>query len=1083
MDAFDLKTATLTPGIHFIEANAGSGKTFSVEWLVIRALTVNRIPADRIQILSFSESAAKELKVRLVDTLTKLLSDNYSGQRPFELPPDWRDALEESVPNGNLAIDVSTMHAFAFRAIQQYASDATVPLAYMTPSDGADIKDRAMSELCMYGLTGTPEEQMVAQIVDLRMLAELAIKRVLDPDSAIPFSGEAKPPRLKDLGQAFLAALPETKGAAKDALIGLCKKHKRPPDDKFAGMFGGPFRDLEIAVKEGDLNMLAGALSVFQRLEVLEFFNGHNITPYTETPFYKQVAGMLSAIEQEAHRIINRLARQFDAYRRNRANYPGIVLYDELIAFHRQIVEERVNDDDQSIDALFVDEYQDTNTIQWEILKYLIEGGIDYVYFVGDPKQSLYEFRGADMAAYNRSKEAATQTFALSSNWRSAPTFIDALNYLFSDIPKPFVYKAIEYTPSSPQKSIEGSPGPPITIRIRELNKERIKRDVVARVIGYYNELSDEQTIAVVCRKNDEVVGLYSELLSQGLPVSMTRETNIYKTSLCQSVYELLTSLELADDERHLRGLLASDLVAPQHLAAVIDETAGAASATATVLAAQSAWHEQGLSAAIGELEAGLGLGRALFPEPDSARSRQIYEQLTAAISKAENDHQFGPRSLIRWLGERMSGSAATSEHEKMRTGDDNACIQVMTIHQSKGREFDHVVIPSTLSAKLRPKPPYTGLDETDRKFMEVLPKSFLDPAVRDNLERFSLSEETRNLYVAVTRAIRSCTIYACQHFQATHTAIAYLAGGYGEKVSVLKKTLTEFANKSDGRIGIDDSDSAFTLPAISRAVAAPDDAIEPEGTEMISDAEVFPAAKPTVSKLTSYSSLATKDFDDTITFAVSPTGEGGADLFDGLEGTVVGLAVHELIEDVLETSAFKPERAQQAIANHCQRHGIYSEAFATDCQEMLSVLASVSFSADETTFTLGKLKPPAVQCELPFEFNLSDQPAGDIVNGIIDVVVFHEGQVFLIDWKTNNLGSTAADYSKDSLTACMAAQDYHTQAKIYGLAVMKYLASVGLSNTFTFGGVYYAFIRGMMLSRGKQGLVYLPKERIIPDA
>ncbi len=128
--------------------------------------------------------------------------------------------------------------------------------------------------------------------------------------------------------------------------------------------------------------------------------------------------------------------------------------------------------------AALIDEFQDTDPLQYEIFHNIFKNQGGILFLIGDPKQAIYSFRGADIFAYLHAISQVETQYTLKENWRSDPQLINAVNTIFSHVKDPFVFEAIKFQEASAAKNkeadpliIAGIPEPPLQLWFLDADK------------------------------------------------------------------------------------------------------------------------------------------------------------------------------------------------------------------------------------------------------------------------------------------------------------------------------------------------------------------------------------------------------------------------------------------------------------------------------------------------------------------------------------------------------------------------------------------------------------------------------------
>ena len=339
-----------------VEASAGTGKTYTIEKLVVRLLTEEEVPLDKILLVTFTEKAIGELKARLRGTLERRLQQDDETAAYLVPALDHFDQAS-----------IFTIHGFCQRLLQEYAleqgQDFAVELA-----DDPELLKTLLKEIERKHWRATFGDNLRAVLEHAGYNREKAKdweQKVLDIASRYkPRSGHQLRP----------AAVPDW------------WRRLDEPDANWAGQ-------LEIfTINAGAVHQLPGVRDFKQPSRGLQSFDD-----------------MIAAVEESLDIGKNADAESFLQVLRQRYRY-GIV-----------------------------DEFQDTDPLQWRIFRRIfLEGGESKLFIVGDPKQAIYGFRGSDLPTYLKAaKEMAEQfdaeSYPLDVNWRSEPDLIEAMNCLFGD--------------------------------------------------------------------------------------------------------------------------------------------------------------------------------------------------------------------------------------------------------------------------------------------------------------------------------------------------------------------------------------------------------------------------------------------------------------------------------------------------------------------------------------------------------------------------------------------------------------------------------------------------------------------------
>ena len=506
----------------------------------------------------------------------------------------------------------------------------------------------------------------------------------------------------------------------------------------------------------------------------------------------------------------------------------NLLTYDDLLIRLR----DTLTDPERGADAcarlrqryriVLVDEFQDTDPVQWDVVRSAFgEGSTTILVLIGDPKQAIYAFRGADIFAYLAAAEAAGRRFTLDTNWRSDAGLLKGLAALFD--PLRLGHPEIPYRPVRPSADhlspgLEGAPSP-MALRLRVVRRKDqrvelttkglyqkgaaaswVAADVASDIVGLLSSgaelrqrdregtLTDRRRvqpgdIAVLTRTNYQASGVQAALKAVDVPAVVAAAESVFKTSSAKDWLSLLEALEQPAD----RGRAVSVALSPffgftgEEVAAADDER----------------WER--LHDRLHEWEALLKRGgvsalarAALVSEHMASRLLRFEEGervLTDLAHVAQLLHaesarsQAGLSGLRSWLARRLeeAGQDDTDQDERARRLDTDAeAVQVLTVHRAKGLEFPVVYCPFLWDAGQVKKtgPPIVFHDEAGERRLDV------GGNLRENRDydrHFAAykaerrGEDLRHLYVALTRAKNQAVVWWASVEDSHHSALGRL--------------------------------------------------------------------------------------------------------------------------------------------------------------------------------------------------------------------------------------------------------------------------------------------------------------------
>ncbi|MGV9825502.1 UvrD-helicase domain-containing protein [Gordonia sp. NPDC003429] len=430
---------------------------------------------------------------------------------------------------------------------------------------------------------------------------------------------------------------------------------------------------------------------------------------------------------------------------------------------------------------VLVDEFQDTDPFQWEILRRCFHGHRRLV-LVGDPKQSIYAFRGAEVRSYLAAVRSADQRLALDTNWRTDGDLVDALGRVYggASLGDP----AITVRPVSaarPGSRLTGTPA----LRLRAFTvddfpnrsqplpgvgavRERVIDDVaadIARLLTSDARIDDGSgpraihpgDVAVLVRTNPTIAPLQRALAARGIASVIGTGTSVFRTVGAQHWLWVLRAVEQPARADRVRLAALTPLIgwSPTRLADAGDE--GLAELSAFCVELGRVLTEGGFAALTQRLLARCDVAPRVLGTVDGERALTDLLQVSSLANRYVVETDCGISALTTWLSDRIDDESRwhSRDDQTRRLDRDTHVVQIMTVHASKGLEFPVVYVPfawDTLGAFDRETFRYHDDDET--RHLDVGGKG--TPGRPDRWARSKsddAGEDLRLLYVALTRA------------------------------------------------------------------------------------------------------------------------------------------------------------------------------------------------------------------------------------------------------------------------------------------------------------------------------------------
>lgn len=1146
MKKFNVLDRSLTLHQHYLlEASAGTGKTFSIQNIVVRLLLESRgseepLTLQKILVVTFTRAATRDLKMRIRSNLEQALHDLQGWLHQRILADNIPDYLKACIEKGEEAVQkarqrlqqalfafdqaqIFTIHSFCARMLRQFALES-------------DMGFHALS-----GEEPLPQSEIMAIIRDffrteVRMEhyspAQLAIVLRGDPDQkkllrAIQSGyGFKDLPSFKDIYSQFIESMQELKktlsltskkmiedfrlqaGAYRNYKSGETKAETLAKVERFAQLFDQEewsIQDVDRLIQDGlvwvkalEPQLLKGRAPASSSLSY----------PHL-TAELKQKLGPLIDNAGDFSALLARLARDCQKLlRRYQREEEKLSPDDVLRKMHEALDQPRFLAQVQTnYQAAIIDEFQDTDPLQWQIFQRLFipnkERWKGYLYLVGDPKQSIYSFRQADIYTYLAAAQALGDhcCFSLDVNYRSQPRLVQALNLLFSKehlphfIPLPKKDFYLPYQPVQPSPQSQDYEDERGAIHFFIADGQAFKRpklsDLETHV--YFPFIAQEiyrlhrqkgfafRQFAVLVRDRHQALRLAEFFNHVKIPYLNQRGTNLTDSPALQSLTDLIRAVLHPHDRGAIRAALGSPLMGWTY-----EELKKVESMEPFLLLVQNlrfCLFEKGFAAFF----------QKMLQAQGAPKKQTVLEQILAReggidfyrdlqqIADLVVDHQYrewnGPEGIIPFLDQFKIWEDNEDERVKRFQDPSTDGVKILTLHFSKGLEFEIVFALGLVNR--------TGVKEN---FIPVeLEAEVLLAPLRDHPEEHyqyceeSDAEKMRQLYVAFTRAKYQLYIPVALHLPSDHlkpgdASPMDLFLARLKQPGVPYEAIYERIKQYSGKSLIDFIEAVSGYHCISYSIHQ--EVVYDFSWELgVKESPCLHAPSPVTVPgrpfwMASFSSLS-QQVEHRAFEPVAPRDYDYAikDVHTLPANSETGLLIHHILEKI----TFKDFKHLKDVeqATNLIRPFVQKTAF----KEWERVIATLIFNTLKTNlphattpFCLADIAPTAMYREMPFVFPhhqgeyLEDVYFEEgLIKGVIDLLFYHQGYYYLVDWKTNWLGASVEAYESVALQRAMQDNAYFLQAAIYTEAIKRYLKLVEpRSFEECFGGSYYLFLRGL---------------------
>lgn len=1132
---FDPLDCPLDPGVTLIEASAGTGKTFALTTLYLRLVTEVGIPVERLLAVTYTNAATAELRDRVRKKLRAALEVARGGTAadPTVAPLLARCPAAPAEVAGRLAAAVAcfdearvlTIHGFCHSVLREFAFASgglfdAEPLADDTPL----LAEIAADHWRRMFYPASPVAAAAARAAGLspERLTRILREQSCHPNLAVLPAADGSAAAASAALDAAFADLRALWAGAKNEILGLLDNPQLWSQDKAKGF--PPARRELLADDLGHLfaASLAPDPAAFKWLEILrpdelaELRLKKAKEPLPDHPFFGACAAFCGCRAAFCAAAVAEFAATAPATLATRCVQRGILTYDAMLervaaALRGPVGPTLCRRLRATYAAALIDEFQDTDPRQYEIFGQLFRGGGQRLYFIGDPKQAIYSFRGADVQTYLAAAETATTTYSLRACYRPEPELLAAVNTLFGG-GDPFGGTAIQYRPvrvpadhPNPPPPLTGDPRlPPIILRhlpgpagggqlaVKAATEAvtALVADDIRLLLATRPRLGDRPLrpgdLAVLVRTNAQAAAVQEALRAAGIRSVRQTDESVFATAEADDLHRLLAGVLEPTADRWLRTALATPLFGFD--AAALSELAGS---TAGWLAQverfhqlAAVWERDGILAMLRVVLGMAGNRERIVRQAGGERRLTNYSHLAELLGRAAADRNLRGDSMVAWLARKMvdcraDGRGETEDHQ-LRIESDEDAVLIATVHKSKGLEYPVVFCPflwhAASSAKFGP-----GVFHQNTPDRRPAYDPFATAPESAGLAAAEARQESLRLaYVAITRARNRCWLYAPEIRGPAATPLGHLLGADDS----FGPALADLVDRAPALFGIDPFGATATVTAAPVTAA---------GTLR---ARMLSRPVSSLSPTTSFSAMTAAaegrerapEWDEAEgTEGTAAAAAATVGLFAFPRGARTGVFFHDLLRSYEFTA---PATGGQVAGAFLGKHG-FDPAAAGPVQQLLADLGRVELfpgvalgrvgpgdrlAETEFVFPVGQLRPETLRQAFAAagdhypeavyrSLDAISFPAVDgFVQGVIDLLCRVGDRCYVIDWKSNWLGDRPDDYGPAGLGRGMLAHRYHLQYLLYTAAADLFLARhlPGYRYETHFGGVAYVFLRGV---------------------
>ncbi|KGY12503.1 exodeoxyribonuclease V subunit beta [Vibrio tubiashii] len=1144
-------------GARLIEASAGTGKTFTIAGLYLRLLlghgnteTKHQVPltVDQILVVTFTEAATAELRDRIRARIhdARLAFARGKSSDPVIAPlldevNDHKQAAEILLQAERQMDEaaVYTIHGFCQRMLTQNAFESGSRFNNEFVTDESHLKAQIVADYWRRNFYPLP----------INLAGE--VRRIWNAPSDL----------LHDVANYLTGAPLSLSVAAMSGSLADLHQQNLKRIDELKALWRASQDDFFALISDSDVNKRSyskkslptwlEAVNVWAATETtgydypdkLEKFAQSTLTdktPKGSAPQHQVFAAIEAFLAAPISLKAPILAHAIEHCREMLAKakqQKQWLSFDDLLTN----LSAAIDSDDAELLAerirtlypvAMIDEFQDTDPLQYSIFSRIYLNNPECgLFMIGDPKQAIYGFRGADIFTYIKARNQVSSHFTLGTNWRSSADMVSAVNQIFQRPASPFIYDndipflPVDYSPNAEQRiwTINGQKQPALTYWLQDAEEKPLPKgeyleamsqataDQIHTILtaaqnqqAYLVDGKGQHTIqagdiAVLVRTGNEGRMVKEALAKQGIAsVYLSNRDSVFTSLVAQDIQRLLQAVLTPENDRALRASLASEMFALD--AASLDQLNNDENEWENAINEfkeyRKLWTQRGVLPMLRSVMSKRHIAERLLEEEGGERSltdlMHIGELLQQASQELDSDH-----GLLRWLAQAISDAQngiGGSEDQIQRLESERNLVQIVTIHKSKGLEYDLVFLPFVLSYREASEAKYYD-EQQDKTILDITGQD----ASLAQADKERLAEDLRLIYVALTRAVYGCFVGAAplRNGRSTKepTGVHHSAMGYllqDGKEGGISDLTTAIQQQVDGL----ESVSLCDLPQQHDSVFV---------TQQLKQQELTASElQNTIDRdwrITSYSGLVKQGshhnsdaFNDLMHLDIDSSDEHDEEdliepeqsIFTFPRGARPGTFLHTLFEEVEFTEPSSSEANTEVITRLLDSEQLDASWLPILQQLIDTVLAT---PLDGKSLLLNQKGPSQRLVEMEFLLPIEvltapalnriiqrhdplSAKAGDLgfytvqgmLKGFIDLVFEHHGKYYVLDWKSNHLGDEVGFYHGEALKSAMADHRYDLQYQIYALALHRFLRSRIADYDYQqhFGGVYYLFLRGM---------------------
>ncbi|NGX62839.1 MAG: RecBCD enzyme subunit RecB [Candidatus Anoxychlamydiales bacterium] len=1058
-------------GKKLLEASAGTGKTFAIEHLFARLLLEkDDFTIEQILVVTFTKAATKELKYRIRKNLgiaAEILkgknvdkSINFNYLNSYINKKEKITKLQDAIDLFETA-QIFTIHSFCFKALKEFAFEANIHLDINEEDDFGYIKKIIYDYLRYFiDLEKYSSEQIEILVNKNKDIDTLVFKifQNLDKDFKVKNLNN-----FSNLLDDFNKNIKNFEKVDKDFEINNFENVSKNFKKKIKFTKQDYLFQLETLLKivnsreassQDFKNLLKTKLSIFEFLD--EKNKKIKADDSQLSSFLQKAKNLLHPIIKEAtdykllfYRLCIDISKKVDTYLETNE----LFTFDKILQKMQKATKTRAFKEKLSnrYKAVIIDEFQDTDKVQFDIFNtlFLTNPTTQAFYLIGDPKQSIYSFRKADLYTYLDAVKKIDEINYLDTNYRSTKSLIDSLNALLSDdfsknwLKLPSIKKDLKYLPikAGLDKAFDFQDNlASIHFFISEGNRIKKKwptSEMEKKFFAYIRDeivkLKEEQnfsdkSFAILIKDRYQAERLKSFLENFSIKAVTFKETSLKNSIALKAMIDFFEACIKPHDLSKVKLALLGPFInlQLQDLKDIDDKKFS--KFLEKFYFFKSILIKKNLSIFFSHFFSTAFTDRTILENIASKKDENFYLELIYLIEIMLKDKSLHFNQILAFFDELKSLDDEDEKLKILKNASDGA--QILTTFMSKGLEYDVVFAIGLASQNIE--------------------------SISNDLQEID-AEKMRQFYVAITRA--KYRIYLPISIdlkekiiqEGTCSVMEYYLSNILDGKTINKQNLLQkldiLKDKNLLSYSFVDDISFLAKKGFDKA-------------PILKQSDIF-----------------TKSFQSRSIYSFSALSSDKNILKDEKKisknipiGPKVGELFHKILENILKKQSFFKEDI------FFQIHDLIKDSILQPYEENINIIINNILKAPLANFCLKDVDFENIKPEVEFLFSFKN----NYMKGFIDLVFEYNSKFYLIDWKSNFLGEDEKDYDKKNIENEMMHHNYYMQAAIYTKSLKRHIESLKKDFKKAFGGAFYIFLRGQNFSKDVGIYHFFPDLKIL---